>query len=209
MEERPSIEVSSHQFRLISQLVHKLVSVGIPVTARFTDKCIKELPTLPKGHIHYPFQVLVILIPASRASDDNLNRYLRLFDKATKDGQHVTPQYIASLSLDDLTELMRPLGRQNMNAANLKLTADILLRKRQCGVIQRTDYDFVCGLPGVGPKVTSLTFLAAFDFVLVCVLYGFVLLCYLFSLLDCYSLIAIGTWCGLSCHADIIDLGTL
>ena len=104
-----------------------------------------------------------------------------------------------------------PLGRQNMNAANLKLAAEILLKKRQDGVIQRTDYDFVCGLPGVGPKVTSIAFLDAFDIELVCLWFviGIVHTSYFIRYSPCLAalvLLPITQGPGVDCHVTRVSL---
>jgi hypothetical protein len=103
-----------------------------------------------------------------------------------------------------------------MNAANLNLVAEILLKRREDSVIQRTDYDLVCSLPGVGPKVTSIAFLEAFDIELVGLYVchwdsTYKLLYPLLTLPCCFGSVAnhTGTWGGLSCYTYVSDIWTL
>jgi hypothetical protein len=58
------------------------------------------------------FQLLVILIPSSRTTNDGLYNYLmKLFEDAkSSEYKHVMPQYISSMSLKDLTKHMFSLG---------------------------------------------------------------------------------------------------
>ncbi len=96
-----------------------------------------------------PFEVLVSAILSTRTKDEQTAKAVkRLFSVVKK------PEDLLRLSVEEIDELIRPVGFHRVKAENLKRLAEILVRKYGSKVPER--FEDLIKLPGVGRKVANI-----------------------------------------------------
>lgn len=117
------------------------------------DKLYPETP-IPLDHTD-AFTLLVAVALSAQTTDKKVNQVTpRLFSAAD------TPNKMATLSVEELTVLIREIGLANTKAKNLKLMAEMLVEKHGGKVPQ--SFEELEELPGVGHKTASVVMSQAF-----------------------------------------------
>ena len=128
---------------------------------------VKELDYAPvidlmaAGH-DSPWKLLASTMLSARTKDAVTTKASKsLFSRAD------TPEKTAELSVEELAELIYPVGFYRMKAENLKKLAQAVVA-RFGGVVPQT-LEELTTLPGVGVKTASLVLIKAFDKYEICV----------------------------------------
>ena len=109
-----------------------------------------------------PFQVLVATILSSRTKDPTTNAAMdRLWPRASD------PAGLLRLDVDELAELIKPVGFYRNKAVQLHQMSRLLLDRYE-GEVPRTRVDLM-ELPGVGRKVANLVLNICFELPAICV----------------------------------------
>jgi len=96
-----------------------------------------------------PFEVLVSAILSTRTKDEQTAKAVkRLFSVVSK------PEDLLRLSVEEIDELIKPVGFHRVKAENLKKLAEILVREYGSKVPER--FEDLIKLPGVGRKVANI-----------------------------------------------------
>ena len=96
-----------------------------------------------------PFEVLVSAILSTRTKDEQTAKAVkRLFSVVSK------PEDLLRLSVDEIDELIKPVGFHRIKAENIKKLAEILVREYGSKVPER--FEDLIKLPGVGRKVANI-----------------------------------------------------
>lgn len=129
----------------------------VKILERFAAQGEPEDQFLPEEKIYNThFKSLVGVILSAQTQDSRTFRAcVQLFEKAG------TPQEILALSLEQLTELIRPVGMYNVKARNLQLMSQQLI-DRHAGEVPN-DRDQLMALAGVGRKSTDIIMRFVFD----------------------------------------------
>ena len=129
----------------------------VQILERFAAQGEPEDEFLPEEKIYNShFKSLVGVILSAQTQDSRTYKAcVQLFDKAG------TPHEILALSLEQLTELIRPVGMYNVKARNLQLMSQQLM-DRHAGQVPN-DRDQLMALAGVGRKSTDIIMRFVFD----------------------------------------------
>ena len=125
--------------------------------AKIIAKTLDELlpqPPIPLKHKD-PFTLLISVLLSAQTTDAMVNRVTPiLFKKAD------TPRKIAKISVDEIREIIKPIGLAPTKAANIHKLSEILVEKHK-GKVPETFEDLEA-LPGVGHKTASVVMAQAF-----------------------------------------------
>lgn len=103
-----------------------------------------------------PFTLLVAVVLSAQSTDRSVNRVTaELFARAS------TPREMAELPLEELEEILRPIGLGPQKARRLKELSRLLL-ERHGGEVPST-FEELEALPGVGHKTASVVMVQAFN----------------------------------------------
>lgn len=123
-----------------------------PVDTMGCEKCY-EGPDAPKLK---RFHVLVSLMLSSQTKDEvNHAAMVRLKEKG------LSPSWILSVDPDTLGELLKPVGFWRRKTEYLKRVSQILIDKYGGDI--PPNFNELCELPGVGPKMAHLVMQVAWD----------------------------------------------
>ena len=133
------------------------VSRLVKIYERFAAQGEPESEFLPEEKIYNNhFKSLVGVILSAQTQDSRTFRAcVQLFEKAG------TPQEILALSLEQLTDLIRPVGMYNVKARNLQVMSQQLI-DRHAGQVPN-NRDQLLALAGVGRKSTDIIMRFVFD----------------------------------------------
>ena len=125
--------------------------------AKIIAKTLDELfpqPPIPLKHKD-PFTLLISVLLSAQTTDAMVNRVTPiLFNKAD------TPRKMTKLSVDEIREIIKPIGLAPTKAANIHKLSEILVKKH-IGKVPATFEDLEA-LPGVGHKTASVVMAQAF-----------------------------------------------
>lgn len=125
--------------------------------AKIIAKTLDELfpqPPIPLKHKD-PFTLLISVLLSAQTTDTMVNRVTpTLFKKAD------TPRKMAQISVDEIREIIKPIGLAPTKAANIHTLSEILVEKYK-GKVPATFEDLET-LPGVGHKTASVVMAQAF-----------------------------------------------
>lgn len=117
---------------------------------------LKEMIKDPKCELNYDndYTLLIAILLSAQSLDKNVNKITPiLFNK------YPTLNDLMNANINELTDIIRPIGLANNKAKAIKALATILVEKYDSKV--PTDRDTLASLPGIGIK-TSGVFLAEF-----------------------------------------------
>ena len=111
----------------------------------------------PKGELEYatPFQLLVAVVLSAQATDKGVNRATRALFR-----DHPTPQAMAALGEEGLTDYIQTIGLYRTKAKNVVALSRLLL-ERHGGEVPH-DRIALEALPGVGRKTANVVLNIAF-----------------------------------------------
>jgi len=125
--------------------------------AKIIAETLDELfpqPSIPLKHKD-PFTLLISVLLSAQTTDAMVNRVTPiLFKKAD------TPRKMAKISVDEIREIIKPIGLAPTKAANIHKLSGILVEKHK-GKVPATFEDLEA-LPGVGHKTASVVMAQAF-----------------------------------------------
>ena len=125
--------------------------------AKIIAKTLDELfpqPPIPLKHKD-PFTLLISVLLSAQTTDAMVNRVTPiLFKKAD------IPRKMAKISVDEIREIIKPIGLAPTKAANIHALSEILVEKYK-GKVPATFEDLEA-LPGVGHKTASVVMAQAF-----------------------------------------------
>ena len=125
--------------------------------AKIIAKTLDELfqqPPIPLKHKD-PFTLLISVLLSAQTTDAMVNRVTPiLFKKAD------TPRKIARISVDEIREIIKPIGLAPTKAANIHKLSEILVVKHKGKV--PANFEDLEALPGVGHKTASVVMAQAF-----------------------------------------------
>lgn len=125
--------------------------------AKIIAKTLDELfpqPPIPLKHKD-PYTLLISVLLSAQTTDAMVNRVTPiLFKKADM------PQKMAKLNVDEIREIIKPIGLAPTKAANIHKLSGILVEKHK-GKVPATFEDLEA-LPGVGHKTASVVMAQAF-----------------------------------------------
>jgi endonuclease-3 len=112
----------------------------------------------PKGELDYasPYQLLVAVVLSAQATDKSVNRATRPLFRA-----HPTPQAIAALGEEGLTDYIQTIGLYRTKAKHVVALSRLLL-ERHGGEVPH-DLAALEALPGVGRKTANVVLNIAFN----------------------------------------------
>lgn len=101
------------------------------------------------------YELLIATVLSAQSTDKRVNEVTKvLFQKYNLDG-------LKEANLEDLEEIIRPVGRQKKNAMYVKMIAKRLVEEKE-GIVPN-DREFLESLPGVGRKVCNVVLSNLFD----------------------------------------------
>ena len=125
--------------------------------AKIIAKTLNELfpqPPIPLKHKD-PFTLLISVLLSAQTTDAMVNRVTPiLFKKAD------TPRKMRKLRVDEIREIIKPIGLAPTKAANIHKLSEILVERHK-GNVPETFEDLEA-LPGVGHKTASVVMAQAF-----------------------------------------------
>ena len=125
--------------------------------AKIIAKTLDELfpqPPIPLKHKD-PFTLLISVLLSAQTTDTMVNRVTpTLFKKAD------TPRKMAKISVDEIREIIKPIGLAPTKAANIHKLSEILVEKHKGKV--PANFEDLEALPGVGHKTASVVMAQAF-----------------------------------------------
>jgi endonuclease-3 len=112
----------------------------------------------PKSELEYatPYQLLVAVVLSAQATDKSVNRATRALFR-----DHPTPQAIAALGEEGLTEYIQTIGLFRTKAKNVVALSRLLLERHRGEVPH--DRAALEALPGVGRKTANVVLNIAFN----------------------------------------------
>lgn len=111
-------------------------------------------PTIPLKHSS-SYTLLIAVLLSAQATDVKVNEITpKLFAKAD------TPEKMMRLSLDEIEEIIKPIGLSRQKAKAIKALSQILVEKYE-GKVPKT-FEELESLPGVGHKTASVILAQAF-----------------------------------------------
>jgi endonuclease III len=111
-------------------------------------------PEIPLKHTS-AFTLLVAVVLSARSTDAKVNEITPLLFKKAK-----TPQQMASLTIAQIREIIKPIGLSPQKAKALHQLSHILIEKFQ-GKVPKT-FEELESLPGVGHKTASVVMAQVF-----------------------------------------------
>ncbi len=121
-------------------------------------KILKKMyPEVPKTYLNYqnPFEMLIVTILSARATDKGVNKISPLlFEK------YPTPEKMAKAKLDEIGQIIRPLGAFNKKAGYITETSQQLV-ERFGSEVPRTMEDLIT-FPGVSRKTANVVLSVVF-----------------------------------------------
>ena len=126
------------------------ISRLVKVYERFAAQGEPQDEFLPEEKIYNTrFKSLVGVMLSAQTQDSRTHRAcVQLFEKVH------TPQDVIDISVEDLTQLIRPVGMYNMKARNMKIMAQQLV-DRHAGQVPESREDLMA-LQGIGRKSTDI-----------------------------------------------------
>ncbi len=117
----------------------------------------KTYPDAPKTYLNYqnPFEMLIATILSARATDAGVNKISPTLFKT-----YPTPEKMAEANLDEIGQIIRPLGAFNKKAAYITGTARQLVDRFE-GRVPSTMDDLV-SFPGVSRKTANVVLSVVF-----------------------------------------------
>ncbi len=117
------------------------------------DKIISYLEELipnPRCELNYnkDYELVIAVMLSSQTTDKRVNEVTKILFK-----KYPTLESLAKANVNDLKDIIRPLGNFNKKALNVKLISEKLLTD---GGKVRNDREFLESLPGVGRKTTNV-----------------------------------------------------
>jgi endonuclease-3 len=123
------------------------------IIAKTLDKLFPQ-PPIPLKHKD-PFTLLISVLLSAQTTDAMVNRVTPiLFKKAD------TPRKMAKISVDEIREIIKPIGLAPTKAANIHKLSEILVEKHK-GTVP-ANFEDLEALPGVGHKTASVVMAQAF-----------------------------------------------
>jgi endonuclease-3 len=121
-------------------------------------KTLKKMyPDVPKTYLNYsnPFEMLIVTILSARATDKGVNKISPiLFEK------YPTPEKMAKANLDEIGQIIRPLGAFNKKAGYITETSRQLI-ERFGGEVPQNMEDLI-SFPGVSRKTANVVLSVVF-----------------------------------------------
>ena len=124
----------------------------------FTLKTLAELyPEIPIPLDHTdPYTLLIAVLLSAQSTDIRVNKITPLlFAKAR------TPEEMIQLSVEEIRDIIRPVGLSPMKSKGIRGLSKILLKKHH-GEVPQT-YEELEALPAVGHKTAAVVMAQAFD----------------------------------------------
>jgi len=111
----------------------------------------KTYPDAPKTYLNYqnPFEMLIVTILSARATDAGVNKISPILFK-----KYPTPEKMSKANLDEIGQIIRPLGAFNKKAAYITETSRQLVR-RFGGNVPNTMENLIT-FPGVSRKTANV-----------------------------------------------------
>ena len=122
--------------------------------AIFTLKKIYPQIPIPLDHSD-PYTLLIAVLMSAQSTDVRVNKITPLLFKKAK-----TPQDMVRLSVEEIREIIRPVGLSPMKSNGIHGLSEILLDKHN-GKVPRT-YQELEALPAVGHKTAAVVMAQAF-----------------------------------------------
>ena len=116
-------------------------------------KIYPKIP-IPLDHSD-PFTLLIAVLMSAQSTDVRVNKITPLLFKKAK-----TPQDMVKLSVEEIREIIRPVGLSPMKSKGIHGLSEILLNKHN-GEVPRT-YQELEALPAVGHKTAAVVMAQAF-----------------------------------------------
>ncbi|KXH71645.1 MAG: hypothetical protein AM326_11585 [Candidatus Thorarchaeota archaeon SMTZ-45] len=117
----------------------------------------KTYPDAPATYLNYksPFEMLIVTILSARATDAGVNKISpTLFKK------YPTPEKLAKVNLDEIGQIIRPLGAYNKKAGYITGTSRLLVEKFD-GKVPNTLKELI-SFPGVSRKTANVVLSVVF-----------------------------------------------
>ena len=123
----------------------------------FVIQSLKKLyPEIPIPLDHYdPFTLLIAVLMSAQSTDVRVNRITPLLFAKAK-----TPQEMVKLSVEEIKDIIRPVGLSPMKSKGIRGLSEILLNKYN-GEVPST-YEELEALPAVGHKTAAVVMAQAF-----------------------------------------------
>ena len=123
----------------------------------FVIQSLKKLyPEIPIPLDHYdPFTLLIAVLMSAQSTDVRVNRITPLLFAKAK-----TPQEMVKLSVEEIKDIIRPVGLSPMKSKGIRGLSEILLNKYD-GEVPST-YEELEALPAVGHKTAAVVMAQAF-----------------------------------------------
>ena len=123
----------------------------------FVIQSLKKLyPEIPIPLDHYdPFTLLIAVLMSAQSTDVRVNRITPLLFAKAK-----TPQEMVKLSVEEIKDIIRPVGLSPMKSNGIRGLSEILLNKYN-GEVPST-YEELEALPAVGHKTAAVVMAQAF-----------------------------------------------
>src|SRR5210317_137825 len=123
----------------------------------FVIKTLKELyPEIPIPLDHSdPYTLLIAVLLSAQSTDVRVNQITPLLFAKAK-----TPQEMIKLTVEEIRDIIRPVGLSPMKSKGIHGLSKILLEKHQGRVPQ--DFEALEALPAVGHKTASVVMAQAF-----------------------------------------------
>ena len=124
---------------------------------KFVIQSLKKLyPEIPIPLDHYdPFTLLIAVLMSAQSTDVRVNRITPLLFAKAK-----TPQEMVKLSVEEIKDIIRPVGLSPMKSKGIRGLSEILLNKYN-GEVPST-YEELEALPAVGHKTAAVVMAQAF-----------------------------------------------
>ena len=117
-------------------------------------KIYPQIP-IPLDHSD-PYTLLIAVLMSAQSTDVRVNKITPLLFKRAK-----TPYDMVKLSVEEIREIIRPVGLSPMKSKGIHGLSEILLNKHN-GKVPRT-YQELEALPAVGHKTAAVVMAQAFD----------------------------------------------
>jgi endonuclease-3 len=117
----------------------------------------KTYPDAPKTYLNYqnPFEMLIVTILSARATDAGVNKISPILFK-----KYPTPEKMAQATLDEIGQIIRPLGAFNKKAGYITETSRQLI-ERFANKVPKT-MEELTSFPGVSRKTANVVLSVVF-----------------------------------------------
>jgi endonuclease-3 len=139
----------------------RLLMVGEMSLSKKAVKIVKILdktyPDAPKTYLNYqnPFEMLIATILSARATDAGVNKITPVLFK-----RYPIPKKMAKANLDEIVQIIRPLGAFNKKAGYITGTSRLLVERFDSNVPEAMD-DLI-SFPGVSRKTANVVLSVVF-----------------------------------------------